>query len=99
MMTQKKTLSRDKVKEWIRNKMHRDRWIYIHNIPHLKPENYVEFVGIIKEMIDNKEYGDEEIYIELNQDHNAIKIFETSGFNKQDIKNDNSRARRRVGSQ
>lgn len=79
-------LSKDKVKAWVRNKMDRGRWIFVADIPHLKQENYNEFVEIIKEMITGQEYGDEPIFIELDRDHVAIKIFETTGFYKQSEK-------------
>lgn len=79
---QKKTLSKEKVKVWVRDKMDRGRWIYVADIPHLNQGNYLEFVEIIKEMIDGQQYGDQEIWIELDSWHVKMKIFEYSGFYK-----------------
>ncbi len=77
-MTQTKpTLSKVRIKQWVQQKMARGRWIDVSSIPHLKPENYNEFVDVIKEMIDNREYGDQKIFIELDKLHISVKIFET----------------------
>jgi len=56
------------------------------DIPHLKQENYLEFVGIIKEIIRDKDYRGQQIWIELDRDHERVKIFEYSGFYKQSKK-------------
>ncbi len=88
----KKTLSRDRVKAWIQTGMDRDRWIFVANIPHLKQENYLEFVEIIKEMITGKEYGDQEIWIELDSWHIQVKIFDYSGLYKKTHGSKNSKS-------
>jgi len=88
---QEKTLSSERVKVWVREKMSRGRWVYIADIPHLKAESYREFVGIIKEIINSQDYGDQKIWIELDRDHIAVKIFEYSGFYKQSKKDGNKK--------
>ena len=87
----KQTLSKEKVKAWIR-KMDRGRWIYIADIPHLQQENYMEFVSIVKEMIDGKEYEDQEIWVELDSYHIALKVFDYSGLYKQNHGSTNSKS-------
>jgi len=87
---EKQTLSKERVKDWICTKMDRGRWIMIADIPHLKQENYLEFVEIIKEIIRNKDYQQQPIYIELDSWHIALKIFELSGFYKQTHGNKNA---------
>ena len=87
----KQILSKERVKDWIRSKMDRGRWIVIADMPHLKQENYLEFVEIVKEMIDEKDYGDQEIYIELDSWHTQLKIFNYSGFYKKPHGNKNAK--------
>lgn len=84
MSPQKKTtLSRKKVKEWVKERMDRGRWIYVADIPHLKQGEFWEFVDIIKEIIDEKDYGEESIWVELDSWHEQVKIFDYSGLYKQ----------------
>lgn len=82
-MTEKnKTLSKERVKNFIIHKVDRGRWIKFTDIKGLGLAYVNEFKDIIKEMIDEHDYDDQQIWIEFSEDYESFKIFNNDGFKK-----------------
>jgi hypothetical protein len=76
------TLSDEKVKKYIINRIARGKWIPIWELPNIKSTQINEVREIIKQMIRDHDYEGENIYIELDREYARFKIVDKSGFKK-----------------
>jgi hypothetical protein len=82
MTEKKKILSKEKIKKYILHKMEKGVWIRFTDVKGLDKQYIFDFKHIIMEMIDDSDYEDQPIWIELSNDYQAFKIFNNSGFKK-----------------